>query len=144
VGLGAKGNEGVAGQIKQLPGTIGYVELAYARQNKLPFADIKNAAGAFITPSVGSVKEALATVKVPEDFRFSVVNQPGAGAYPIAGATWLLVYKEQKDPLKGRKLVEFLKWSMTNGEGMAAALDYAPLPENLRQRILERVKTIKY
>jgi len=142
-GLGAKGNEGVAGQVKQLPGTIGYVELAYALQNKLPFADLKNAAGNFITASLDSVTEALATAKIPEDFRFSMVNPPGAKAYPIAGATWLLVYEQQKDPAKGRKLVAFLNWALTKGEGMASGLDYAPLPEKVRLRVLERVKTIK-
>lgn len=93
-GLGGKGNEGVAGQIKQVPGAIGYIELAYAKQNKLPFADMKNAAGNYITASLDSVTEALATATIPDDFRFSMVNPPGAKAYPIAGATWLLVYQE--------------------------------------------------
>jgi phosphate transport system substrate-binding protein len=144
VGLGAKGNEGVAGQVKQLPGAIGYVELAYAHQNALPFAELKNAAGNFVDPSVESVTQALATAKVPGDFRFSMVNPPGEGAYPIAGATWLLVYERQPDPTKGRKLVEFLNWALTKGEGLAAALDYAPLPANLQARVLERTKTIKY
>jgi phosphate transport system substrate-binding protein len=143
-GLGAKGNEGVAGQVKQLPGTIGYVELAYAHQNKLPSAAIKNAAGKFISPSIESVTEALAAAQVPEDFRFSMVNPPGEKAYPICGATWLLVYEQQKDAGKGKKLVEFLNWALTQGEGLAASLDYAPLPENLEKRVLERIKTIKY
>jgi phosphate transport system substrate-binding protein len=143
-GLGAKGNEGVAGQVKQLPGTIGYVELAYAHQNKLAFADQKNSAGNFVTPSLEAITEALATAKIPDDFRFSMVNPPGPKAYPITGATWLLVYQQQKDPAKGKKLVEFLNWALVKGEGMAASLDYAPLPESVRQRVLERVKTIKY
>ncbi len=144
VGLGAKGNEGVAGQVKQLAGTIGYVELAYAHQNKLPVAEIKNAAGNFVSPSIASVTEALGSAKVPDDFRFSMVNPPGATAYPIAGATWLLVYQQQKDPAKGKKLVEFLNWALTQGEGMAESLDYAPLPQALGERVLERVKSIKY
>jgi phosphate transport system substrate-binding protein len=144
VGLGAKGSEGVAGQVKQLPGTIGYVEMAYAHQNKLPSAEIKNAAGNFVTPSVESVTEALATARVPDDFRFSMVNPPGEKAYPIAGATWLLVYEKQKDAAKGQKLVEFFKWSLSEGEAQAAALDYAPLPKELQARVLERVKSIKY
>jgi phosphate transport system substrate-binding protein len=144
IGLGAKGNEGVAGQIKQLPGTLGYVELAYAHQNQLPFAEIKNAAGNFVSPSIASVTEALASAKVPDDFRFSMVNPPGEKAYPIAGATWLLVYQQQKDATKGKKLVEFLNWAMKKGEAMAQTLDYAPLPESLEQRVLERVKTIQY
>ena len=144
VGLGGKGNEGVAGQVKQLPGAVGYVELVYAKQNKLPYADVKNATGEFVAPTIESITKALATAKIPDDFRFSMVNAPGEGVYPIAGATWLLVYENQKDPAKGKKLVEFLNWSMTKGEAMAAALDYAPLPESVQQRVLERIKTIKY
>jgi phosphate transport system substrate-binding protein len=144
VGLGGKGNEGVAGQIKQLPGAIGYVELAYARQNGLPCAAIKNAAGQYVSPGIGSISKAVAAAKVPEDFRFSMVNAQGDGAYPVAGATWLLVYERQKDPAKGRRLVEFLNWALTKGEGMASALDYAPLPEILQGRVLERIKTIMY
>ena len=143
-GLGAKGNEGVAGQVKQLPGTIGYVELAYAHQNKLPTAQIKNSSGEFISPSLESVSEALGSAKVPEDFRFSMVNPPGAKAYPIAGATWLLVYQQQKDPAKGQKLVEFLNWALTKGEGLASGLDYAPLPPELQARVIEEIKTIKF
>jgi phosphate transport system substrate-binding protein len=143
-GLGAKGNEGVAGQVMQLPGSIGYVELAYAHQNKLSVADLKNAAGNFVSPSIQSVTEALSSAKVPDDFRFSMVNPPGAQAYPIAGATWLLVYEQQKDPAKGRKLVEFLNWALAQGEEMAPQLDYAPLPKELEERVLERIKTIKY
>jgi phosphate transport system substrate-binding protein len=144
VGLGGKGNAGVAGQIKQSPGAIGYVELVYARQNKLPFADLKNASGAYITPSIESVTAALASATVPEDFRFSMVNAPGAAAYPISGTTWLLVYEQQKDPVKGKKLVEFLKWAYTEGEKMAATLDYAPLPAAVQERVLARVNAIKY
>jgi phosphate transport system substrate-binding protein len=143
-GLGGKGNEGVAGQVKQLSGAIGYVELIYAKQNKMPYADMKNAKGNFITPSIESVTESLATAKIPDDFRFSMVNAPGDKAYPISGTTWLLVYEQQKDAAKGKKLVEFLNWSLTKGEVMATSLDYAPLPDSVRQRVLERVKTIKY
>ncbi|MGH7971573.1 MAG: substrate-binding domain-containing protein, partial [Limisphaerales bacterium] len=143
-GLGAKGNEGVAGQIEQLPGTVGYVELAYAHQNKLRFADLKNASGTFVTASLESVTEALASAKIPEDFRFSMVNPPGEKAYPIAGATWLLVYQKQKDAKKGQKLVELLNWALTKGETMAQSLDYAPLPAKLDQRVLERIKSIQY
>jgi len=143
-GLGGKGNEGVAGQIKQLPGAVGYVELAYAKQNKLPYADLKNAAGNYIGASIESITEALATAKIPEDFRFSMVNPPGEKAYPVSGATWLLVYEKQKDAAKGKKLVEFLNWAVTKGEGMASTLDYAPLPANVQTRVLERIKTIKY
>src|SRR5947207_4815703 len=144
VGLGAKGNEGVAGQVKQLPGTVGYVELAYAKQNKLAYADVKNASGNFIAPSIESITQALATATIPDDFRFSMVNPPGEKAYPISGATWLLVYEQQTDAAKGKKLVEFLNWAATQGEALASALDYAPLPEHVQKRVLERSKTIKY
>jgi phosphate transport system substrate-binding protein len=144
VGVGAKGNEGVAGQVKQLSGAIGYVELIYAKQNQMPYADVKNAAGNFITPTIESVTAALATAKIPDDFRFSMVNPPGNTAYPIAGTTWLLVYEKQKDATKGKKLVEFLNWAITKGEGMAATLDYASLPDSVQQRVLDRIKTIKY
>jgi phosphate transport system substrate-binding protein len=144
VGLGGKGNAGVSGQIKQTPGSIGYVELAYAHQNKLPFANMKNASGAFITPTVESVTAALASATIPEDFRFSMVNAPGAAAYPICGTTWLLVYAEQKDHAKGEKLVQFLKWAYQDGEKFAAGLDYAPLPDSVVKRALDRVQSIKY
>ena len=144
IGIGAKGNEGVAGMVKQLSGAVGYVELIYAKQNQMPYADIKNAAGNFITPTIESVTAALATAKIPDDFRFSMVNAPGDKTYPIAGTTWLLVYESQKDAAKGKKLVEFLNWALTKGEGMASSLDYASLPENVQQRVLERIKTIKY
>lgn len=144
VGLGGKGNAGVAGQVKQSPGAIGYVELAYATQNKLPYADMKNSSGHYIVPSLDSVTEALATATIPDDFRFSMVNPPGARAYPIAGTTWLLVYQEQKDAAKGAKLVQFLKWAYNEGEKMATTLDYAPLPANVQARVLKRVEEIKY
>jgi len=144
LGLGGKGNPGVAGQVKQTPGAIGYVELAYAHQNNLPFVSLKNAAGTYIAPTVASVTAALASATIPDDFRFSMVDSPGAAAYPIAGATWLLVYAEQKDHAKGEKLVQFLKWAYGDGEKFAPALDYAPLPDAVLKRALERVQTIKY
>jgi len=143
-GIGGKGNEGVAGQVKQTPGAIGYVELIYAIQNKMPYADVKNAAGEFVKPAIESVTAALATAEIPDDFRFSMTNAPGKDAYPIAGATWLLVYQQQKDPAKGKKLVEFLKWAAKDGEKMAQNLDYAPLPDNVQERVLKRVNEIKY
>lgn len=143
VGVGGKGNEGVAGQVKQTEGAIGYVELIYAIQNKMAFAQIKNAAGKFVKPSLASITAAVATAQIPDDFRFSMTNPPGDESYPIAGVTWLLVYEQQKDPAKGKKLVEFLKWALTQGEGMAQDLDYAPLPAELRERILKRVAEIK-
>jgi phosphate transport system substrate-binding protein len=143
-GIGGKGNEGVSGQVKQVPGSVGYTELAYAKQNQLSFADMKNAAGNYITPSIESVTEALATASIPDDFRFSMVNPPGEKAYPVSGTTWLLVYAEQKDHAKGEKLVQFLKWAYSDGEKLAPGLDYAPLPDTLIKRTLERVQSIKY
>jgi phosphate transport system substrate-binding protein len=143
-GLGGKGNEGVAGQIKQTPGALGYVELIYAVQNKMPYADVKNASGEFVKASLESITAAMATAQIPDDFRFSMTNAPGKDAYPIAGATWLLIYEQQKDAIKGKKLVEFLKWAMKDGEKMARDLQYAPLPENVQERVLKRVDEIKY
>jgi phosphate transport system substrate-binding protein len=142
-GIGGKGNEGVAGQIKQTPGAVGYVELIYAVQNKMPYADVRNAAGEFVKASLESITAAMATAEIPDDFRFSMTNAPGRGAYPIAGATWLLVYEQQKDATKGKKLVEFLKWAAKDGEKMAQDLQYAPLPESLQQRVLKRIDEIK-
>jgi phosphate transport system substrate-binding protein len=130
--------------VKQTPGAIGYVELIYALQNKLSFADIKNAEGKYISPSLDSITAAMAAAKVPDDFRFSMANASGADAYPIAGTTWLLVYQTQKDPAKGKKIVEFLNWALTKGEEMAPSLDYAPLPKILQERALARVKEIKF
>lgn len=142
-GLGAKGNEGVSGQVEQTPGTFGYVELIYAAQNKMPVAQVKNAAGNYVSPSTDSVTAALASAQIPDDFRFSMTNAPGAGSYPIAGVTWLLVYEKQTNAGKGAKMVEFLKWALTKGEDMAAALDYAPLPQALRDRVLKRISEIQ-
>lgn len=144
VGIGGKGNEGVSGQVKQTPGAIGYVELIYAIQNKMSYAELKNSAGEFVKPTIESVTAALGTADIPDDFRFSMTNASGKDAYPIAGATWLLVYQQQKDPTKGKKLVEFLKWAATKGEMMAKDLDYAPLPENVQQRVLKRIDEIKF
>ena len=142
-GLGGKGNEGVAGQIKQTQGAVGYVELIYAIQNKMPYADVKNASGEFVKATLQSITGAMATAQIPDDFRFSVTNAPGQDAYPICGATWLLVYQQQKNAVKGKKMVEFLKWALTKGEGMAQQLDYAPLPDSLRDRALKRIDEIK-
>ncbi|QXE91625.1 phosphate ABC transporter substrate-binding protein PstS [Geomonas subterranea] len=145
VGLGGKGNEGVAGQIKTTPYSIGYVELAYAFENKLPYASLKNKAGVFVEPSIKSTSAAAAAaVKgMPADYRISLVNQPGKDAYPVVGFTWLLVYENQKDPVKGKKLVEFLNWSMTKGQKMAAPMLYAPLPESVVKMVQKTVKSIK-
>ena len=136
IGLAAKGSEGVAGQVKQLPGGIGYAELAYADQNKIPYADMKNSSGNFVSPAPDSVSAALATAKIPDDFRFSMVNAPGEKAYPIAGASWVLVYQNPKKVENGTKLVAFLKWAVTEGQKISPALDYAPLPDAVQQREL--------
>jgi phosphate transport system substrate-binding protein len=144
VGLGGKGNEGVAGQVKNTPGSIGYVELAYAKQNGLAFANVRNAAGHFITPSIASVTAAAASMKLPRntDYRVSIANAPGKDSYPISSMTWILVYQNQPDRVKGDKLVKFLTWAYKNGEKSAAALDYAPLPPAMLAQLQTRLKTI--
>lgn len=144
IGLGAKGSEGVAGQVRQISGAFGYVELAYADKNKMPYADVKNAAGNYISPAPDSVSAALATAKIPDDFRFTMVNAPGDQAYPIAGPSWVLIYEKQKDADRGKKLVAFLKWAVTEGQKLSPALDYAPLPAAVQKRELELLDTIKY
>ncbi|HZT21473.1 MAG TPA: phosphate ABC transporter substrate-binding protein PstS [Verrucomicrobiae bacterium] len=143
VGLGGKGNEGVAGQIRQLSGAIGYVELAYALQNHMTYAQMKNAAGNYLYPTLETVSAALATAKVPDDFRFSMVNAPGDNSYPIAGASWVLIYQHFKDPARGQKLVAFLKWAVTDGQKLSEQLDYAPLPENVQQRVVKLLDTVQ-
>jgi len=145
VGLGGKGNEGVAGQVKTTQYTIGYVELAYAFENKLPFATLKNKAGSWVEPSIQTTSAAAAAAikHMPADYRISLVNQPAKDAYPIVGFTWLLVYQEQKDKVNGKKLVEFLNWSLHNGQKMAAPMLYAPLPESVVKMVEKTIKTIK-
>ncbi len=146
IGLGGKGNEGVAGQVKNTKYSIGYVELAYAFENRLPFATLKNKSGHWVEPSIKSTSAAAAGAAkhMPADYRISLVNQPGKDAYPIAGFTWLLVYEQQKDKVKGKKLVEFLNWELAKGQKMASALLYAPLPENVKKMVSKTIKTIKY
>ncbi|MBK6488224.1 MAG: phosphate ABC transporter substrate-binding protein PstS [Gemmatimonadetes bacterium] len=147
VGLGGKGNEGVAGTVKQTPGTIGYVELAYANQNKLPAAHIKNASGAYIAPTIETITAAAdgsAAQMGPEsDYRVSIVNAPGANAYPISSFTWLLVYQRQGDAVKGQKLVDFMRWMYGDGQSSASALAYAPLPAALATQLTARLATIQ-
>jgi phosphate transport system substrate-binding protein len=143
-GLGAKGSEGESGQVRQTPGAIGYVDLAYADKNKMAYADVKNAAGNFVPPAPDSVSAALATATIPEDFRFSMVNAPGEKAYPIAGPSWVLIYEKQPNADNGKKLVAFLKWAITDGQKLSPALDYATLPEAVQQRELKLLETIQY
>jgi phosphate transport system substrate-binding protein len=146
-GLGAKGNEGVAGQVKQTPGAIGYAELAYATQNKLATAAVTNAAGEAVAPTIASVTAAAAgaAANLPPntDYRVSIVNAPGAGVYPISSFTWLILYEKQTDATKGKKLVDFLRWALTEGQGMAAPLDYAPLPDAMRSALVSRLSAIQ-
>ncbi|MDQ6828405.1 MAG: phosphate ABC transporter substrate-binding protein PstS [Gemmatimonadota bacterium] len=145
VGLGGKGNEGVAGQVKQTPGAIGYVELVYAKQNKLPYAAVQNAKNEFVIPSLESITAAAASANFPPntDYRVSIVNAPGAGAYPISSFTYLLVPQRIADAAKGKKLVDFLRWALTEGEPTAAPLDFAPLPAALIADLTKRIDTIK-
>ena len=143
VGIGAKGSEGVTGQVRQLPGAIGYADVAYADQNKIPYADIKNAAGQFVSPTPDSVSAALATATIPDDFRFSMVNAPGAKAYPIAGPSWVLIYQKQNGD-RGKHLIAFLRWAITDGQKISPTLDYAPLPDALQQRELKLLDTVTY
>ena len=142
-GIGGKGNDGVAGLVKQANGAIGYVELIYALQIKLTMAELKNAEGVFVKPSLDGITAAMQTATIPDDFRFSMVNAPGKDSYPISGATWLLVYQQQKDAAKGKALVSFLKWALTDGEKEVTALDYAPLPDAVQKKVLAEIDTIK-
>jgi phosphate transport system substrate-binding protein len=146
VGLGAKGNEGVAGQVKQTPGSIGYVELAYATQNNLPIAAIRNKSGQFIAASVPAVTAAAAgaakALPANTDYRISIVDAPGADSYPISSFTWILVYQKQTDAVKGKKLVDFLNWALTEGEKSAVTLDYAPLPADMATTVKAKLGTI--
>ena len=147
VGLGAKGNEGVAGQVKQTPGAIGYTELAYATQNKLSTATVANAAGEYVAPTIASVTAAAAgaSARLPAttDYRVSIVNAPGKGVYPISSFTWIIAYEKQPTAEKGKKLVDFLRWALADGQAMAAPLDYAPLPEAMRGALATRLATIQ-
>jgi len=143
-GLGANGNVGVAQQVKDSPGGIGYVELTYAKQNHMAYADLKNAAGHYVAPTLESMSAAVSTASIPDDFRFSMVNAPRATAYPIAGASWLILYQKQADATRGRKLVEFIRWAVTDGQKLSSKLDYGPLPEELVQRILKQADQVSY
>jgi phosphate transport system substrate-binding protein len=147
IGLGGKGNEGVAGLVKQTSGAIGYVELAYAKENGLPAAMIKNSAGNFIAPSTETITAAASGVadKLPPntDYRISIVNGPGANTYPISSFTWILAYVDQRDSVKGKKLVDFLRWALTDGEKEATALNYAPLPASMTVQLKSRLDSIK-
>jgi phosphate transport system substrate-binding protein len=144
VGLGGKGNEGVAGLIRQMQGGIGYVELIYALQNNIPYGSVRNAAGSFLKASLEGVTAAAASApKMPEDFRISITDAPGKDAYPISSFTWLLIPEQSKDGAKGKILADFLNWMTKDGQKMTAALSYAPLPESVVQKEKEAIKLVK-
>jgi phosphate transport system substrate-binding protein len=144
IGLGGKGNEGVAGLVRQLPGSIGYVELIYAVQNNISYGSVKNSAGNFVKASLESVTAAAASApKMPADFRVSITNAPGKDAYPISSFTWLLIPQQSKDAAKGKILADFLNWMVTDGQKMTAALSYAPLPDGVVQKVKEAIKQVK-
>jgi phosphate transport system substrate-binding protein len=142
-GVGGKGNEGVAGQVRQLQGAIGYVELIYAVQNKISYGLLKNAAGNFVKASLESVTEAASSApSMPADFRVSITNAPGKTAYPISSFTWLLIPEQSKDPKKGKILADFLNWMVTDGQKMTTQLSYAPLPANVVERVKVAIKQV--
>ncbi len=143
-GIGGKGNEGVTGQVKKTPNTVGYVELAYAVQNKLPVAQIKNASGNFITPSIDAVTMAasVSSASTPDDLRVSITNAAGPSAYPISSYTYILIYKDQKDAAKGKALVDFLWWGIHEGEAFAESLEYAPLPPDIVKKAEAKINSI--
>ena len=141
VGLGGKGNEGVSGLVKLTPNTIGYVELVYAIQTKLPIGAVQNQAGAFVTAALDSVTAAAAGVTIPDDFRVSITNSPNTTAYPIASFTWLLIPTTITDPVKGKAIKDFLVWMLADGQALAPGLNYAPLPPAVIEQ--ERLALIK-
>ena len=143
VGLGAKGNEGVAGMIRQMDGAFGYLELIYAAQNHIPYGTVKNAAGNWVKASLEGTTAAAASVKnMPADFRVSITNAPGKDAYPISSFTWLLVPTQSKDQARGKIMVDFLTWMLDDGEKMTEALDYAPLPDSVASKVRESIKQV--
>ena len=144
VGLGGKGNEGVAGMIRQMQGGIGYIELIYAVQNKIDYGLVKNAGGTFIKASLESVTAAAASVKsMPADFRVSITNAPGKDAYPISSFTWLLIPEKSKEAAKGKILADFLNWMVDDGQKMTAELTYAPLPGSVAEKVKGAIKLVQ-
>ena len=144
VGVGGKGNEGVAGLVRQLPGSLGYVELIYALQNKISYGEVKNAAGNWEKASIEGVTEAAASIKVlPADYRVSITNAPGADAYPISSFTWLLVPLKSPDPAKGKVIKDLLSWIVNSGESEVSAFSYAPLPKSVAEKVLKTVYSLQ-
>jgi phosphate transport system substrate-binding protein len=144
-GVGGKGNEGVAGLVRQTPGSIGYVELIYALQNKIAYGSVRNASGEFVKASEGAVTAAAAAAaaSMPKDFRVSITNPQGKGVYPISSFTWLLLYENPKDKARARAFVDFMKWALNDGQKFATALGYAPLPEQVVKMEMDTLAQIK-
>jgi phosphate transport system substrate-binding protein len=143
IGMGGKGNEGVAGQVRQLQGSIGYVELIYAVENKITYGSVKNSAGNFVKASLDGVTEAAASAPaMPADFRVSITNAPGKTAYPISSFTWLLIPEQSKDAKKGKILSDFLNWMVTDGQKMTSQLSYAPLPSSVAEKVKVAIKQV--
>jgi phosphate transport system substrate-binding protein len=144
VGLGGKGNEGVAGMVRQMQGSIGYIELIYAVQNKIAYGVVKNASGNFVKASLETVTAAAASAKnMPADFRVSITNAPGKDTYPISSFTWLLIPQRSKDSNKGKILADFLNWMVDDGQKMTAELSYAPLPETVAAKVKGTIKQLQ-
>jgi phosphate transport system substrate-binding protein len=145
VGLGGQGSEGLTGQVKQTPNSIGYVELTYALQNKIPYGKVKNAAGQFVQADLASVTAAAgsAAKTIPDDFRVSITNAPGKTAYPISSFTWLLIPAKISDPAKQKALTGFLAWMLKDGQPMTEALSFAPLPKEVVAKETKALAKIK-
>ena len=144
VGLGGKGNEGVAGMIRQMSGSVGYIELIYAVQNKIAYGTVKNAAGNFVKADLDSTTAAAASVKsMPADFRVSITNPLGKDAYPIASFTWLLIPEKAKDPARGKMIADFLAWMVDEGQKMTTQLTYAPLPASVAEKVKVAIKQVR-
>ena len=144
IGLGGLHNDGVAGMIRQLPGSIGYIELIYAVQNNILYGSVRNSAGVFVKASLDGVTAAAASApKMPPDFRVSITNAPGKDAYPISSFTWLLIPQQAKDSAKGKILADFLTWMVADGQKLTSALSYAPLPDNVAAKVKEAIKQVK-
>jgi len=144
-GVGGKGNEGVAGLVKQTPGSIGYVELIYALQNKISYGAVQNQAGEWIRASVETVSNAAAAAAkaMPKDFRVSITNAPGHDVYPISSFTWLLLQESPRDATRSKIMVDFTRWALSGGQGLAPQLGYAPIPKEVVALEMEALKRVK-
>jgi phosphate transport system substrate-binding protein len=144
-GIGAKGNEGVAGMVRQTPGSFGYVELIYALQNKMAYGSVRNADGKFLrgSPEGATAAAAAAAKTMPADYRVSITNAPGAASYPISSFTWLLIPKQFADPAKGSAVKDFLTWMLDHGESEASGMGYAPLPVQVQTMVRKTITSVK-